>query len=427
VPRDWPDVFKSAFATAVALAHRIAVEARALGENSPQQRLRLQAALATAHTEIALLRRELALKDARWSRVPPAKRPHYAPRERLAVLLLRADRGWSAAETARRFFVTVATIASWDRRLDEGGEDALVQSSQPVNRYADFVRAVVEHLKETIPDVGVKRIADFVARAGIHLSRSTVRRVLRERVAPPPRPAAPPDPPRSAGRTVKATYPDHVWGVDLTLVPIFRGLRVPWKPLAELPVWPFAYWLVVVVDYFSRRVVEVVAFRHHPSTADVLDVLDRATQGKRPRHIVTDRGSQFNADYLRWCGERGIQARFGALGKKGSIALVERFIRSLKTECVRPILTYRDDVLADILRRYVRWFNEHRPHQGLGGMTPNEVVAGAKPVRERLRLEPRARYPDRPGVSARVRDLALDVSGVEAAPRLPVVTLKRAA
>ena len=51
-------------------------------------------------------------------RVPPRHRPHYPAVERLAILELRAARGWSAALSAKRFFVTEATIADWMARLD---------------------------------------------------------------------------------------------------------------------------------------------------------------------------------------------------------------------------------------------------------------------------------------------------------------------
>jgi hypothetical protein len=47
--------------------------------------------------------------------------------ERLAILQLRAAQGWSAAQTAKRFLVQPATIASWMKRIDEGGKGALLQ------------------------------------------------------------------------------------------------------------------------------------------------------------------------------------------------------------------------------------------------------------------------------------------------------------
>ncbi len=50
--------------------------------------------------EVSLLREELRIKDARMERVPPHRRPHYQAVERLAILELRAARGWSAVQTA---------------------------------------------------------------------------------------------------------------------------------------------------------------------------------------------------------------------------------------------------------------------------------------------------------------------------------------
>ncbi len=67
--------------------------------------------------------------------------------------------------------------------------------------------------------------------------------------------------------------------------------------------------------------------------------------------------------------------RYGALGKSGSIALIERFFRTLKavadTRSRPPLLR------ADLERRlalafaYYGWL---RPHQGLGGATPAEAL-----------------------------------------------------
>jgi hypothetical protein len=43
-----------------------------------------------ARQEIALLREELRIKDARMASIPPRRRPHYPPKERLAILELKA-------------------------------------------------------------------------------------------------------------------------------------------------------------------------------------------------------------------------------------------------------------------------------------------------------------------------------------------------
>src|SRR5262249_17949111 len=56
--------------------------------------------------EVALLREEIRIKDARMARIPPGRRPHYQPVERLAILELRAARSWSLAQTSTVFQVT---------------------------------------------------------------------------------------------------------------------------------------------------------------------------------------------------------------------------------------------------------------------------------------------------------------------------------
>ena len=54
------------------------------------------------------------------------------------MLELRAARGWSLQQTADTFLVTAATIASWMKRVDEEGPDALVQLREPVNKFPEF-------------------------------------------------------------------------------------------------------------------------------------------------------------------------------------------------------------------------------------------------------------------------------------------------
>ena len=59
--------------------------------------------------EVAMLREELRITGARMRRVDP-RRLQYSPSERVAILELRAMRGWGKAETARRFFVSDDTV-----------------------------------------------------------------------------------------------------------------------------------------------------------------------------------------------------------------------------------------------------------------------------------------------------------------------------
>jgi len=97
----------------------------------------------------------------------------------------------------------------------------------------------------------------------------------------------------------------------------------------------------------------------------------------KPRHLITDQGSQFTAaEFQRLLRRRSIRHRFGAVGKKGSIAIIERFWRTLKTECLDATCVWMSErMLAGNLHAYVEWYRLHRPHQGLRGRTPQETAA----------------------------------------------------
>jgi transcriptional regulator with XRE-family HTH domain len=55
----------------------------------------------------------------------------------MAILELRAARGWSLKQTADTFLVTPATIAAWLKRIDDQGANALLQLHEPVNKFPD--------------------------------------------------------------------------------------------------------------------------------------------------------------------------------------------------------------------------------------------------------------------------------------------------
>jgi transposase InsO family protein len=329
------------------------------------------------------------------------------------------------------------TLQSWLRRVDEEGERALVQISEPVNRFPDFVRYLVRQLKTLCPTMGKVRIAQALARAGLHLGATTVGRILRD-TEPVPEDVA------SAlevieMRHVTAKHPGDVWHIDLTVVPTGAGFWVPWFPFALPQSWPFCWWVAVVVDHFSRAVIGFAVFLGPPTASEMQRSLSRAIHraGRSPKYIISDKGKQFWCrSFKRWCRRRSIRPRFGAVGEHGSIAIVERFIRSMKNECTfRILVPLRLDAMRCELGLYAVWYNEHRPSQALGGRTPWEVYVGLQPANARSRFEPRGNWPtEGPCASPqtaisgkRGTRLSLVVGYVEGRRHLPVVELRQAA
>lgn len=180
-------------------------------------------------------------------------------------------------------------------------------------------------------------------------------------------------------------------------------------------------------------------FKQQPSSLAVRVFLGRTFRriGATPGYFITDQGEQFSADDFRtWCRSRGIRQRFGAVGRYGSIAVVERFIRTMKNECTRRLLVpYDRRALRRELALYVAWYNGDRPHTVLDGRTPDEVYYDRLPACAVPRWEPRRRWPRGSpcaGPQAKIRGrcgarLELQVSHRACRKHLPIVTLNRAA
>jgi putative transposase len=435
LPRCWPRHVRSAVVHAVSMANLAFTAAQARAENHFDARIRLHATNDRLLHQVALLLEELRIKDARMERLPAQRRPHYPPIERLAILELRAARGWSLAQTARRLLVTPLTVASWTQRLDDEGPHALVQVHEPVNRFPDFVCYLVQRLKVLCPRMGTRRIARILARAGLHLGATTVRRMLHPTPKPPANSTKP-----SVLHAVTAKRSNHVFHVDLTTVPTIGGFWISWLPLALPQRWPFCWWVGAIVDHYSRRVMGTAIFKKEPSAGQMMTFIGRVCRRLRlwPAHLITDHGVQFTAEEFGiWCRHRGIQQRFGAIGKYGSLAVIERFIRSLKNECTRllPIVPLARAAFGREIDEYVSWFNAERPHSRFGARTPDEIYFGSFPACRRPRFEPRVLWPRRSpcahphalvrGRPGAVVELCVEYRG--ARKHLPVVNLKRVA
>jgi len=126
----------------------------------------------------------------------------------------------------------------------------------------------------------------------------------------------------------------------LTVAPTAAGFWVPWLPCALPQCWPFCWWVAVVIDHYSRRALGFAVVKQQPSSKQVRQFLGRliAKVGAAPKYLITDSGTQLTcAGFQPWCKRHNIRHRKGAIGQTGSIALVERFIRTLKDGCTRVL------------------------------------------------------------------------------------------
>jgi len=301
--------------------------------------------------------------------------------------------------------------------------------------------------------MGKVKIAEMLSRAGLHLGKTTVGRILKENPAADPNGEETPtsavdereEPSRKSDtseteRIVTAKYRNHVWHVDLTVVPILGGFWTTWLPFALPQCWPFGWWVAVVLDHHSRRCMGVTVFNKQPTSEQVRAFLGREIHNAdaTPKYIICDKDPQFWCEgFRRWCKRRGIEPPpYGAVGKHGSISVVERFIKTLKDETTRIILVpFRREAFRRELILFRDWYNEHRPHMTLEDKTPNEVYFKRREANAKPRIEPREHWP-RGSPCAKPQTLVagkpgdrftLQVDFHEGRRYLPIVALKRAA
>ena len=110
LPKGWKQHVCSAVLHVISLAQYSTVYTRSWAANSSNSRVRLKAELDRVDQELALLQEEMRIKDARTERIDPHRRPHYPPVERMAILQLRAARGWSLEQTAQLSVTTFWTF-----------------------------------------------------------------------------------------------------------------------------------------------------------------------------------------------------------------------------------------------------------------------------------------------------------------------------
>jgi transposase InsO family protein len=366
-----------------------------------QGTIQQQTTLLNAHQEIASLLAE------RWDKIPDARRPRYTASQRLRIVRIKRLMGLSPEETARTFRLSAGTVYRWQADLGRPPKHPsrrpLVDGSPPIRRYQDQVRETV-HALALAGFGGYQKIADTLARAGWKISASTVARYVKRAHGGPGRPS----PQQRFARTVCAKYAHHVWMMDLTHITGLFGFM--------------SFKVAAILDVFSRFPIAVRVFTKEPSAGDVLDVMEIAMRRHgRPRHLVTDQGPQFTDELFRdTIHALGIKQRFGAIGKHGSIAIIERCFRSLRESLGLPL--WKPLLRADLegrLEPALVHYAFHRPHQGLGGATPAEVLLDIEPAHLKAIQPPRGQ----PG--QRSDTVRLTIEHVDDAGRFPV--LRRAA
>jgi putative transposase len=123
-----------------------------------------------------------------------------------------------------------------------------------------------------------------------------------------------------------------------------------------------------IIEWKARKVMHVNVTRF-PTDLWVAQQLREATQ-----YLIRDNDKKFGLNFARVAITSGIKVLRTPYRTPRANAVCERFLGSVRRECLDHFLILHEKQLSRLLKAYVLYFNQARPHQGLGQRIPELPV-----------------------------------------------------
>jgi putative transposase len=137
--------------------------------------------------------------------------------------------------------------------------------------------------------------------------------------------------------------------------------------------WLFQQWYVyVVLELKTRRIIHAGITRY-PSDEWTAQQLREATPwGNSPKYLIRDRDSKYAGHFSTMADSSGIKELKTPNRRPQANGVCERFMGSLRRECLDHILIYEGRHLERVVKEYTTYFNQERPHQGIAQCIPDQ-------------------------------------------------------
>lgn len=274
-----------------------------------------------------------------------------------AVRFVRS--GWSTRHVARHLGYSQAAVVQWMKRAPENRRARVIptRSSRPHHHphelAPDLVEAIIAYRQKY--HRGAEVLRELLRQDGIFVSLSSVKRTLKRN---------------------ELTYPSKwkKWHV-------YPPRPVPERPgiLVEIDTVHVGapedrLYVYTLIDVCARWAYAIpsLAINTHRS----LRFVD-AARGISPftfETLQSDHGSEFSKWFTKRIVERGLSHRHSRIRTPNDNAHLERFNRTLQDECLKRVPRSLTSWQKEI-PEYLHWYNEKRPHLGLGLKTPLQKIA----------------------------------------------------
>ena len=290
--------------------------------------------------ENAFLRQQLIVLQRQ------AKRPSLTWSDRTMFVLLASKlRSWKQA----LLIVQPDTLLRWHRdlfrRIWRRRSQRGARTGRTPLTHQDV--ALIRQMTQENRTWGAERIRGELLKLHIAVSKSTIQRYMHE--------ARGPLTSQQSWTTFLHNHASQIWACDFlqTYDLLFRSVFV-----------------FLVIELGSRRVVHFAVTRH-PTDAWTAQQLREATPfGQRPRFLLHDNDRKYGASFARVAAGTGIEVLRTPYRAPKANAICERFLGSLRRECLDFYLVFGERHLHHTVKEYVRYFNLARPHQGIAQSIP---------------------------------------------------------
>ena len=272
--------------------------------------------------------------------------------------------------------VTPDTILRWYRRLVANKYDGWKTRLPGRPRTKPEIAALVVRMVTENPTWGYKRIRGGLQSLGHDVARNTIKAILKDRgIEPAPERGA-----KMPWKTFLAAHWDGLAAADFFTVEVLtlRGL---------------VRYVVFFVMKLKTRAVEIAGITCEPDgtwmtqlARNLTDPGDGFLRGLQ--YVILDRDPLYTAAFRRLLRDSGVKPLVLPARSPNLNAFAERFVGSVKSECLKRIVPLGEGHLRAAVRAFVDHYHEERPHQGLGNdlIAPKTTVIGTGQITCRARL-----------------------------------------
>ncbi len=289
--------------------------------------------------ENAILRQQLIILRRQ------VKRPACTKADRvLLVFLARVIRTWKQA----LFIVQPETLLRWHRELFRLFWKHKSKTHAHKPKVATETITLIRQMVKENRIWGAERIRGELLKLGIRVCKRTIQKYMRTARTHQPR--------GQTWTTFLRTHAAQIWACDFLQVTdlFFRSL--------------FAFFLI---ELKSRKVIHV-GVTGSPTDAWVAQQLREATPyGQVPKYLIRDNDGKFGSCFARVATTSAIEILTTPVHAPRANAICERFLRSVRQECLDHLLILEEKQLQHVLNAYVAYFNQARPHQGIQQQIPD--------------------------------------------------------